>query len=283
MRWINKRNKENRKRGHAIVGGFLRRGWNAETDKYINTSYDSLKGERKIERLLLREQGYHCCYCMRAISVKYKTTIEHILPRKTKKDNYNAICHYLNSSRFMKRYVRWTDEPPRQKMKVPPYPHYCAYENLVASCDGSIWDKNQPDIFTGSLHNTCNNIRKDKEIIPLFYDSQIERKLIYERDGELTYNETKYGETIGAIKLEHGTLKLIRRAWAQIANTLFTVDDVKKAVDNDRLRLTILDSMVIAAADYDFLSRTNIWELLYEYRWFYDYFKYRRDKIKYLT
>lgn len=83
--------------------------------------------------------------------------------------------------------------------------------------------------------------------------------------------------------MEHGTLKLIRRAWAQIANTLFTVDDVKKAVDNDRLRLTILDSMVIAAADYDFLSRTNIWELLYEYRWFYDYFKYRRDKIKYLT
>ena len=282
MRWINKRHKKNRKRGHAIVRKFLHRGWNDEIGKFVNTSYADLKGERKMERLLLGEQEYHCCYCMRAISVKHKTTLEHIMPRKTKADDHNTICHYLNSARYMKRYVKWTEEPPRQRVKTPPYPHYCAYENLVVSCDGSVWDTSNPDAIASTVHNTCNNIRSDQEIVPIFYDPQVERKLLYERDGELTYDEYKYASTIGAIKLEHATLKLMRQSWAQIAGTQYTTDDVKRAIEDEQLKQNILDNLNLSAADLDFIQRKNIWELLYEYRWFFDYFRYKRDKIKLL-
>ena len=282
MRWINKRHKKNRKYGHAIVRKFLHDGWNKNLMKYVNTGYDELKGERKMERLLLKEQGYYCCYCMRAISIKNKTTLEHILPRKTKADNHNAICHYLNTACYMKKYVKWADEPPRQRMENPPYPHYCAYENLVASCDGSVWDMSNPDALASTIHNTCNNVRSDQRIVPMFYDPQIERRLVYERDGELTYNEAKFSETINAIKLEHATLKLIRKSWAQIVNNQHIIEDVKRAIDDEQLRQDILGELKLSVADIDFLRRKNIWRLLYEYRWFYDYFKYRKNKIKFL-
>ena len=280
MRWINKRNKKYRKQGHSIVRKFLQQGWNKELGKYVNASYDDLKGQRRMERLLLREQGYVCCYCMRKISVKNKTTLEHILPRKTKENDHNKICHYLNTARFMKRYVKWTDEPLYHKVKTPPYPHFCAYENLVASCDGSVWDMDNPNALASTVHNTCNNIRSDKEIVPMFYDPLVERRLIYERDGELTYDEAKYEATIGAIKLEHDTLKLMRKVWAQISKTHYSADDVKNAILNENLRLNILDELTINAANSDFLKRKHIWAMLYEYHWFYDYFKYRRDNIK---
>ena len=282
MRWINKRHKKHRKEGHFIVRKFLQNGWNDEVGRYVNTTYSDLQGGHKMEHLLLREQSYHCCYCMRAISVKHRTTLEHLLPRKTKENDYNTICHYQNTTRFMKRYVRWTQEPPHGKIKVPPYPHYCAYENLVASCDGSVWDMSNPNALASKVHNTCNNIRKDTKIVPLFYDSQVERRLLYERDGELTYDEVKYRDTIGAIQLEHATLKLMRKSWAQIANTQYCIEDVKKAINDEHLRQNILGDLRLSAAEYDFLQRMNIWGLLYEYRWFYDYFKYRREKIKFL-
>lgn len=272
MRWINKRNRRNRKQGHAIVGKFLRRGWNKTSGRYVNCSYSDFQSEGEITHLLLREQGYFCCYCMRKISYKGHTTIEHVLPRKTKKYEHNTITHYLNSIRFMKRYVKWTDEPPKKRVKVPPYPHYCAYENLVVSCDGSVYDLHNPDFqYASKLHNCCNNFRKNEKIIPLFYLKKINRVLIYERDGELTYDE-KYRHTIKAINLEYDTLKLIRRAWARISR-VYTVEDVRNAMADIDMRNIIIDDSRLNAFDGNLLRHSNMWNLLFEYRWFYTYFK----------
>lgn len=272
MRWINKRDKQNRKQGHAIVTKFLKRGWDKTAGKYVNCHYSDLQGEGSMTHLLLREQGYVCCYCMRAISYKKHTTLEHVLPRKTKKDDYNTIIHYLNAARYMKRYVKWTDEPPQYRVKVPPFPHYCAYENLVASCDGSVYDINNPDYqFPSRLHNCCNNIRDKKEIIPMFYLKNINRILIYEYDGELTYDD-KYESTIKAINLEYPTLKLMRRAWAKISR-VYNVEDVKKAVVDKELREVIIDDLLLSSADGYLLKKDNFWNLLFEYRWFYTYFR----------
>ena len=229
MRWINKRDKQNRKNGHAIVKKFLKKGWDNQSKRYINCCYSDLQSEGSMTHLLLREQGYVCCYCMRAISYKNHTTIEHVLPRKTKKDDYNTITHYLNTAGFMKRYVKWTEEPPQYRVKVPPFPHYCAYENLVASCDGSICDLKNPDCkYPRSLHNSCNNFRGNNEIIPMFFLKKINRVLTYERDGELTYSD-KYDNTIKALNLEYDTLKLMRRAWAKVSE-FYSVGDVEKAI-----------------------------------------------------
>lgn len=279
MRWINKRDKQNRKNGHAIVKKFLKRGWDESLGRYVNSRYSDLQGEGCMTHLLLREQGYMCCYCMRAISYKNHTTLEHVLPRKTKKDDYNTISHYLNAARYMKRYVKWSEEPPQYRVKVPPFPHYCAYENLVASCDGSVYDINNPNCqYPSKLHNCCNNIRDRKEIIPMFYLKNINRILIYEFDGELTYDE-KYESTIKAINLEYPTLKLLRRAWAKISR-FYTVEDVKKAANNIDLRDEIIDDSLLSSVDGNLLKKDNFWNLLFEYRWFYTYFKKKRYKRK---
>lgn len=272
MRWINKRNRKNRKQGHAIVNKFLRRGWDKTLGRYVNCCYSDLQGEGKMTRLLLREQGYLCCYCMRAISYKSHTTIEHVLPRKTNKEDKNAITHYMNSAHFMKRYVKWTEEPARYRVKVPPYPHYCAYENLVASCDGSVYDLSNPDFqYPSRLHNSCNNFRKNEKIIPMFYLKNVNRLLIYERDGELSYDE-KFRPTIEAINLEYDTLKLMRKAWAKVSEW-YSVKDVKKAIADEQLRNDIIDDAQFNAFDGNLLRRPNLWALFYEFRWFYTYFK----------
>lgn len=277
MRWINKRNRKNRKHGHAIVNKFLLRGWDKTLGRYVNCCYSDLQGEGKMTHLLLREQGYMCCYCMRVISYKGHTTIEHVLPRMTKKDDNNTIVHYMNSARFMKRYVKWTEEPPRYRVNVPPYPHYCAYENLVASCDRSVYDLRNPDYqYPSRLHNSCNNLRGNKKIIPLFFLKKINKVLIYEQDGELTYDD-KYAPTINAINLEYDTLKLMRRAWAKISEYYF-VDDVKKAIKDVELRNEIIDDAGFNAFDGNLLRHSNLWNLLYDYRWFYSYFK-RRNRL----
>lgn len=62
----------------------------------------------------------------------------------------------------------------------------------------------------------------------MFYLKKIKRLLTYEPDGELTYDD-KYKATIDAVNLEHVTLKLMCRAWANVSR-LYTVDDVKRAM-----------------------------------------------------
>ena len=277
MRLINKRNKKNRKKGHAIVGMFLRRGWDKESGRYINCSYSDLLSEGKLTRLLLREQDYLCCYCMRTISFKNHTTLEHVMPRKTKITDHNTISHYLNVARFMKRYVRCTQEPPSRRVIFPPYPHYCAYENLVASCDGSICDINNNLVsYPGRLHNCCNNKRGNKVIIPLFYLRGVDEIIRYERDGSLTYDE-KYKDTIKAINLEFGTLKTIRKAWARVCN-YYTIEDVRRAMSDKTLRYEIVDDADLSVNESSFISRDDIWNVFYEYRWFFDYFRKKKRK-----
>ena len=278
MRWINKRNKKNRKKGHAIVNRFLRNGWNKDFGKYVNGFYCDLQREGKIVRLLLREQEGLCCYCMRHISYKNHTTLEHVLPRKTAGNDYSSIIYYLNSARFMKRYVRWSEEPPKKHVHVPPYPHYCAYENLVASCDGSIVDVNKPEeCYPGKLHNSCNNFRESDRIVPIFYDFHAKDLICYEPDGELTYDEDLYEETIKAVNLEYPTLKLMRKAWAEIC-LRHTPEDVKRAQNDNALKQEIIDEMDLDVFDSHLMTYPNIWNLFYEYRWFYTYFKEKFSK-----
>ena len=272
MHWINKRNRKNRKQGHSIVRKFLQRGWDSELGRYINTSYSDLLSEGKMTHLLLREQGYHCCYCMRAISFKGHTTIEHILPRKTRATESDIILHYLNFTRFMKRYVMWSPEPPVKRVTRPPYPHFCSYENMVVSCDGSIRDMNNPDeSYSSRLHSCCNNFRSNKEIIPMFYLKNIKQILTYERDGELTCDD-KYEATIKALNLQHETLKLMRKAWARVCCD-YTEEDVKSARKDKELRNFIVDDSGLNSSEGSFLIKDDIWNVFYEYRWFYSYFK----------
>jgi hypothetical protein len=99
----------------------------------------------------------------------------------------------------------------------------------------------------------------------------INRLLVYERDGELSYDD-KFRHTVKAINLEYDTLKLMRRAWAKVSDW-YSVEDVRKAMTDEELRNEIIDDSRLNAFDGNLLRHTSLWNLLYEYRWFYTYFK----------
>lgn len=48
MRWINKRNKNNRKRAHRIVNRFLRNAWDNYSKSYVNCDFDTFKKTKNL-------------------------------------------------------------------------------------------------------------------------------------------------------------------------------------------------------------------------------------------
>lgn len=285
MQWINKRNKHYRKRAHFIINRFVRDAWNADTQSYTNFNYDSFKRNKSFKALLFKEQNGYCCYCMRKmnLSESHLCTIEHILPHKIKKEEKNEIAYYYASVPFLSKYVHII-EPQFLKKKLTkgkPYPHFCAYENLVLSCSGAIYKTDTPECESFSkLHECCNNYRGQKRIVPIFFKKYIDIK--YERDGLMTYDE-KYLDTIEALNLEKKeNLRLIRRIWANIAfRSTYTLPDIKKALTDIKLRSAILEGTDLDRNQAKRFMAELYWKLPIEYEWFGQYFNSLKNKNKY--
>ena len=56
MKWIHKGKGKFRKQGNRIVTNFVERAWNESAKRYVNCDYDSLKKERRMEKLLVSSQ-----------------------------------------------------------------------------------------------------------------------------------------------------------------------------------------------------------------------------------
>jgi len=268
--------------GHRAVDYFLASSWDDSSSKYVNCKFDDLRSQKRLTRILLEEQHYHCCYCMRDIdlgdSVDHphaKVTLEHIVPFKTKKEDFPRNLDRM-PKRFKKTVVWGCEEDFKQythKYTVPPYPHIFAYENLSASCDGSIGDiKNNASFF--HLHNTCNNCRGEKEIIPLFLKKNAIRNINYASDGTLLFDDDKYEATINALNLEFDTLTLIRKAWFEITQ-YHDSSEVLKARNDKGLRENILEDTALTEDERSTFRNETMWELLSQYEWFYHYYKYK--------
>lgn len=77
------KNNRNSKKGHKYVQSYIEQCWDEVSHKYINLNFDDFKRNKRFKYLLLREQGFRCCYCMRHLKGE-TTTIEHIIPQSTK-------------------------------------------------------------------------------------------------------------------------------------------------------------------------------------------------------
>lgn len=276
MRWINKRDRKYRKKAHFLIVRFIRESWNKEEKHYVNFDYETFKRNRKFKALLFREQQGYCCYCMRKLDLNRGNlcTIEHILPHKIKDDNEarRAIAHYYSVIPRFQSYVRIVRNTnlPKPIMSGRPYPHFCAYENLVLSCSGAIYKTDAPqEEFLSSLHECCNNKRGSKYIVPLFFFPNIDLK--YEKDGMLTF-APQYEETIKALNLEgNDNLCIIRRIWGNI-HSLYTLNDVKRAAEDKELRSIILQDTDLNRNQAKRFMHSLYWNLVIEYQWFGEYF-----------
>lgn len=287
MRRINKQVGHYRRLGHSMVRQFLEDAWDETRKEYTNCNFENFKS-KKFKNLLLLQQKHKCCYCMRDLNVSSGTTIEHVMPHKPKDDS--IVAYYLDNSRMLRKNVVYKhvdkEDNKKRKLKIPPYPHFCAYENLVASCDGSLYDSldeaNNQKIFAGNLHRTCNNVRGNEKIIPLFYLRHIQDYVKYDEDGIMLVNAEhcyknelvlQIDEAIGVLELNYHTLCLIRKAWARLAQENYRRETVFEAKQDKSLRLEILETLLLGKSDFQKLIHDKYWNLLCQYFYFLGYYK----------
>lgn len=279
MRWINKRDKHNRKKAHQIVNRFLGNSWNENSGCYVNCNYDTFKNIKRFKSLLYHEQEGYCCYCMRKLNLKEKgkSTIEHVMPYKVNNRDVAFYEAYVPHLRKNVRPLLISKETPRLK-HYHPYPHFCAYENLVLSCSGLIYKTDNPSSeYSTKLHECCNNPRGTKRVIPMFFYKT--HAFDYELDGTLSF-PSQYEESIKALRLETtDNLCLIRKAWASIVK-YHTANDVAIALEKPDMREDILMDTSLTTLEARRLKHDLYWQLLYEYQWFDGYFrkKFKLDK-----
>lgn len=276
MRWINKRDKGNRKHAHRIVNRFLHDAWNEESGCYVNCDYDTFKNNKRFKSLLYHEQEGYCCYCMRKLDLndKGKSTMEHVMPHKAV--DRDVAFYYAHVPNLRKNVRALLIKKDTSRLRhFHPYPHFCAYENLVLSCSGSVYKTDAPDTELASkLHECCNNPRGSKRVIPMFFYKT--QDFNYEADGTLSF-PPQYEDSIKALRLETTeNLRLMRKAWASIVK-YHTVSDVVLAIDNPSQREDILMDTILTSSEVKRLKHDLYWHLLYEYRWFDGYF--RKNKV----
>lgn len=263
-----------RKKGHRIVKSFIRGQWDYDNKRYINLKYNELKREKRFKYLLLKEQQGFCCYCMRKIPLK-DVTLEHVMPHHitNNKSQKDEIRYYSKFGRLKRKYVYYCPDaniPLSPQLCTPPFPHCIAYENLVASCNGKVFEGGEKYLLHKS--KCCNNFRGNDKIIPLFFMPAVAEIIYYEIDGTLTYIE-KYHPTISSLNLMHPTLIFIRKVWAKIVINNISLSLVNKALTDNEARTDIIDDIDIDKSERNTLKADVYWKLLIEFYWFYGYFQ----------
>lgn len=290
MFWISKRNKARRRKGHRIVNCFLHEAWNPEEKLYVNCTYGSFKRNREMKQLLHQEQNGFCCYCMRSLKVGEHTSLEHVMPQnpvdKQNHTDFKKISYYKRFNNNFKRYViyKHLNGTVKKWHSGPPYPHFCAYENLVLSCDGSLFieEDKMNGKFPSKIHLCCNEQRGNELIVPLFFIKNISELITYHRDGSIGISphlvkssslQKMLSDTIDCLALEHSRLQIIRQAWYHIAvSCMYDVEQVRKACTDEALRQRIMMDSGIPLKLVNRISHPIYWSLLCEYFWFYKYF-----------
>lgn len=269
MQYIDKTNKDYSTRGHQIVETFIKGQWQDEAQRYVNLDYKSFRIDELVA-LTMEEQGGFCCYCMRELHNELNSrnvTLEHVIPNKTKEEaDYN---HYIQYGALDAEHVIFGDLIDRSKqLKLPPYPHFVAYENLVASCNGELIEDAAAVI---TLCHCCNNRRKSDQIVPLFFLPNVAEIISYAPDGSLVYDSI-YEKTVhDVLNLDHKTLVLFRRGWHRICK-LYSVEDVKRGLDDNELRFDIILDSELPVTDQETLLNRNYWKLFCEFSWFHIYY-----------
>lgn len=290
MFWIDKHNRGKRGKGHRIVNSFLQNAWNKQDCKYVNCDYGSFKRDGQMEQLLHQEQKGFCCYCMRHLKVGSHTSLEHVMPhhcrKRDGKSDYKTINYY---NRFNKNNVKniayiHLNGSNRHWRIGPKYPHFCAYENLVLSCDGSLFtDEDKINgIYPSKLHLCCNEHRGNTKIVPIFFIPNVSKLFVYNDKGSIGISkevkslrrQKELSDTIDALYLEHERLQIIRQVWCCIARSQqYGVADVRAAISNENLRRNILSDCGVPFRIAKRVFLPIYWSLFYEYYWFWKYFR----------
>lgn len=225
-----------------------------------------------MQTILLLKSAFLCVFRFFGLS-SFDTVTTLILSRLASFHPFFEVipeifCKFGRLKRGKIYYCPDKEIPISPKLHTPPYPHCIAHENLVASCQGKVFEGGEKYI----LHKCCNNFRGNDKIVPLFFIPRAAEIVRYEIDGTLTYFE-KYESTISSLNLMHSTLIFMRKIWAKIVINNISLNQVNKALTDNDIRINIIDDIDIDISERKNLRIDLYWKLLIEYHWFYNYFQ----------
>ena len=243
MKWINKDKGNDKADAEQVVKDYLNNCC-LQDGRYQNVRYDkrdSGNGQcfcnadggnyrRRFTNILLRNQSGYCCYCMRKLKTAQNeidsdevVTREHIIPRgftvadTNKVSSYYQQCQELSVANVILT-DKFEDESHNQNYDLPPFPHKVAYNNLVASCNGTFpYVRNEK----GSKQKICcNEKREEKDAFPIYFIQNVEELIEYCSNGEIQARnlasndiQAKICDVINNTSLDCNPLKDIRYLW----------------------------------------------------------------------
>ncbi|MBR3413115.1 MAG: hypothetical protein IKG81_10560 [Bacteroidales bacterium] len=278
---------------HPLLKSFLDRC--SQCDPYPSNLYDAMKAdvdtdmtanpkqETTYKRLLIGilDESHNgltlpsgegcCCYCMRTIKANdTHSTLEHVIPNKTPDaktystyyDVPSELVKDENVMVFKEVFIR------RHKKTSPPFPHNVAYENLVASCDGSLpkGSKN---------HLCCNNPRGDEYMPPFIFMKNIHQEFKYRpttgyvvwKDNPHVSSRERMSVVNQRLNLNDAILRMIRMLWYYLAlnqmDCRLTNAQRRMVIDSFRPHCPPLDKEMLQ----NFMD-DDYWSLLEEYQYF---------------
>ncbi|OPC35442.1 hypothetical protein BAX97_11175 [Elizabethkingia meningoseptica] len=256
------------------VTNFIDINWLEQNDgtyKYQNIGYRNIKNPaHRFRGFFVDEQNNKCCYCCRDIENNNSTELEHIIPQ-TKSSSIDFEPYYEESDILRQNVIlQSTFESATAQLNKPPFPHHIAYQNIVASCNGRI--------FESSEDFTCCNRERGHEFVPPF--NLMHDSIEYLQDGTIVYkfdlSNRRYFEILN---LNKGILINIRRLWylfslSQI--TLAEILDESMYTLNEKITLYAITNSTTLSDDIKLLetfSNENVWNIFKEYSYFLDYYR----------
>ena len=244
------------------------------------------KGENGWEEVLLKEQGYRCCYCMRRLDSEREGLIsfEHIIPRSV--SSGEEFNYYQQQSPVLSDYVIASDVFSIASLGIldslEKMPHITALTNLMVSCNGK---RGKPVI--DEKHRSgccCNNSRGNNRMMPIQLMEGASNSVSYDRFGILMISDQD--GTLDSIveDLNDDTLKEIRSVWYHLSFSdkreediigmdLWQRIDLMKEVYHQEDYTSIPEEIRRYIGDVSSESGSFHWELFKDYGWFLDYYR----------
>lgn len=280
MKFIDKTNPEYRNKGLRINRQILKAQWNGTA--YFNLGYETVD-KTDLTELLMEEQDGFCCYCMRRLhpgkegNHRKNITLEHVIPHRISQEEWEH-----DKARYRK-YAQLSDknitvcpkgelDDVKAKFGMPPFPHFLAYDNLVASCDGQTLDESGNEVS----HHCCNHIRENHYIEPLYFHAHISEEIKYDGRGHIQCDEeyVPYLKEKTGVNIMSRFLNKVRLFWKQVTDSEYTAEQIHEAENNKDLRLNIIDDIFTydPNGNWFFLKEQNPWCIYSDYDWFYGYY-----------
>lgn len=231
---------------------------------------------KQMTDILLVNQRYYCCYCMRRLTGNKDITLEHIIPQNVDK---SRISYYqrdevseLKDNIVLSEDFSHTPNPSLEKL-----PHTVAYDNLSISCKGELPKrKHSKDVIKDG--QCCNNARGNEDLFPIYLLDN-SNLIVYHKSGKVLEGSDEYWQedvrkVISKAKLNCPTLQDIRLLWFILKDnameeicSLGKEKDTRLDLIRDALFLTSLPDEKIDNLLTKF-EKEDYWNTFLLYDWF---------------